>query len=113
MEAIIVLNSSLTINQTWNHYTNTFFDKYKDILTGKVKAQKIATHWMGISVAHKYRWHIHFDNVFKFLSDKNTGTLLCGRAFVKVFEYFSLGCDETCCIASECHICVVGGKEKR
>ena len=37
MEAILVLNPSLTINQACNHYTITLLLKYNDILTGKVK----------------------------------------------------------------------------
>ena len=36
-EAMLVINPSLTINQAWNHYTNTLLVKYKDILTGNFK----------------------------------------------------------------------------
>ena len=57
-EAIIVLNPSLTINQDCNHYTNTFFVKYKDILTGKVKSQKTTTSQTGTTVAQQYIWNM-------------------------------------------------------
>ena len=42
-EAMLVINPSLTINQAWNHYTNTLLVKYKDILTIKVKAHTTTT----------------------------------------------------------------------
>ena len=92
---MLVINPSLTINQDWNHYTNTCLVKYKDILTGKVKAQKTTTRRTGITVAHQYIWHIQVDNAFQFLHEDNTGTRLDGHNFGKVLEYFNLGGDET------------------
>ena len=59
---MLFLNPSLTIKQSWNHYTNTLLVKYKDILTRKVKAQKTATRRMVITVAKKYRWHMQVEN---------------------------------------------------
>ena len=57
-EYILVLYPSLTINQYWNHYTNTFLVKYKNILTGKVKAHKTTTGRTGITDSHQYIWHM-------------------------------------------------------
>ena len=51
------------------------------------------------------------DNEFQFLRDNNTGTLIDGHTFGKVFESFVLGGDDTCCIALEGHASVVGYKE--
>ena len=59
--------------------------KYKDILTGKFKEQKTTTRWIVIKVSHKYKWHMQVENAFKFLPDNNTGMLLDGCTFGKVF----------------------------
>ena len=109
-EALLFFNPSLTIKQAWNHYTKIFLVKYKDILTGKLKAQKTTTCRTVIMVAQKYRWHMQVENSFQVMCDNNTGTLSDGRNFGEVFEYPPLGGDETCCIASEGHIHAVGGK---
>ena len=50
VEAMLVLNKSLTINQDWNHYNNTLLVRYKDIITGNFKAQKTTTLRTGIMV---------------------------------------------------------------
>ena len=38
VEAMLVLNKSLTINQDWNHYTNTLLVKYNYVLTEKFRS---------------------------------------------------------------------------
>ena len=50
VKAMFVINTSLTIKQSWNHYTTTLLVKYKDIITGKVKAQKNTTRMTGLTV---------------------------------------------------------------
>ena len=93
---MLVLNPSLTINQAWDHYTNPLLVNYKSKLTGKVKAQKITTHRMGITVSKKYTWHIQVNNSFQLLRKNNIGTFIYGRTFDKVFKYFVLGGGKTC-----------------
>ena len=99
-EDMLVLDISLTINKSWEHYTNTLVVKYNYILIVKVKAQKTTTRWKVIMVPHKYRWHIQVENLFQFLRDNNTGSLPDGRTFGKVFKYFFLGGGETYFISS-------------
>ena len=70
---MLVINPPLTTNQAWNHYTNTFLLKYRDILTGKVKAHKNTTCQMGITVDQKYIWNMKVDNEFQFLREKTKG----------------------------------------
>ena len=90
---MIVLNPSLNINQAWNHFTYKLLVKYKDILTGKVKAQKNTTFHKGITVAQKYISQMQVYNKLQFLNDNNIGTLLGGSNFSDVFECFPLGGD--------------------
>ena len=87
--------------------------KYKDIFTRKFKAQKTTTRRTGIIVVQQCICHMQVDNTFQFLHDNNTGTLLDGRTFCEDFEYFLLGGDETCCIALDGNVHVVGGKDNR
>ena len=75
----------LTTQKDWNHYTNTLLVNYRYIITEKVKVQKTTTRWTGITVAQQYIWHIQVDNLFQFLPDNNTGTLIDGRTLGKVF----------------------------
>ena len=70
---MIVLNPSLNINQAWNHFTYKLLVKYKDILTGKVKAHKNTTPCTVIAVSQTFRWHMQVDNSFQFLHGKNIG----------------------------------------
>ena len=86
--------------------------KYKDILPGKVKAQKTTTLCTVIEVSQKYRWNMQVENEFHFLLANNTGTLLNGSNFGKVFKYFVLEGDETFCKALDGHVHVVGDKDK-
>ena len=81
---MLFLNPSLTIKQSWNHYTNTLLVNYRYIITEKVKVQKTTTRWTGITVAQQYIWHIQVDNLFQFLPDNNTGTLIYGCTLGKV-----------------------------
>ena len=81
---MLVIDPSLTINQAWNHYTNTCLVKYKYILTEKVKEQKTTTQSTGITVAHQYIWHVQVYNAFRFLHEDNTGTRLDWDTFGKV-----------------------------
>ena len=107
-EDMLVLNPSITIKQAWYQYTNTLLVKYKDIFTEKIKAQKTTTHRKVITVTQKYICHMQVENEFQFLRGNNIGNLLDWRTFVGVFEYPPLGDDETCCIASDDQVNVVG-----
>ena len=88
---MLVLNKSLTINQDWNHYNNTLLVKYKDIITGNVKAQKTTTRRTVITVNHKCRCNMQVGNAYQLLRDSNTFNLLDRRTFGEVFKYFFLG----------------------
>ena len=56
VKAMFVINTSLTINQVWGHYTNIFLEKYRDILTGNFKENKTNTRQTVITVSHQYIW---------------------------------------------------------
>ena len=85
----------------------------KDLLTGIVKAQASTEKRSAITVPQQYRWHSCVDAAFNFLREKNQGLTPDGKTFGEVMDHFILGGDETCFLASNGEVKIIGDKKKK
>ena len=53
------------------------------------------------------------EGAFDILRERNTGQTPCGKSFGEVMEYFVLGGDETCFMASAGDVRIIGDKHKK
>ena len=53
------------------------------------------------------------DRVYTILRERNIGTLFDGRTFGEVMHYFVIGGDESCLLASNGEVRIIGDKEKK
>ena len=65
-----------------------------------------------ITVEQQYRWHTTVDQAIQFLRENNTGLTPDGKSFGEVMRYFMFGGDETCFLASNGEVKIVGDKQK-
>jgi hypothetical protein len=65
-----------------------------------------------ITVPQQYRWHSTVDSAFNFLREKNTGVTKDGKSFGEVMPHFVFGGDETCFLASNGEVKIIGDKQK-
>jgi hypothetical protein len=84
----------------------------KDLLTGIIKAQASTEKRSAITVPQQYRWHSCIDAAFRFLRNKNVGLTPDGKTFGEVMPHFLLGGDETCFLASNGEVKIIGDKKK-
>ena len=86
--------------------------KNDDVLSGIVKANRSTEKRSAITVPQQFRWHQAVDAAFAFLREKNTGLTPGGQTFGEVMPYFVFGGDETCLLASDGDVSIIGDKAK-
>ena len=84
----------------------------KELLTGIVKAQASTVKRSQVTVAQQWRWHSAVSQGFDFLRKENTGLMPDGRSFGEVAPHFTIGGDETCLLASNGDVTIIGDKMK-
>lgn len=107
------LQPELSSLQAQTQFDRVLRPAHKDVLTGIVKAEATTTKRSAITVEQQYRWHSTVDGSFAFLRANNTGTTPDGRTFGEVMPHFILGGDETCLLASNGEVKIIGDKEKK
>mmetsp|Transcript_55081 Transcript_55081/g.125309 ORF Transcript_55081/g.125309 Transcript_55081/m.125309 type:complete len:312 (+) Transcript_55081:149-1084(+) len=81
-------------------------------LTGTVKAQKSTTKRSAITVEQQFRWHQCIEGVFREMRLKYQGVCpKTGKTFG--MEHFVIGGDETCLLASDGNVMIIGDSAKR
>lgn len=104
----------LTRSQADNTFRRTIRPAHKDELTGIVKAQATTTKRTAITVRQQHRWHLLMDDAIARLHERNTGhCLVTGKPFSEVAHYFLVGGDETCLLASDGEVRIIGDKQKK
>jgi hypothetical protein len=115
-EGIDMLNDlrpELSRKQSENAFDRQVRAKHKDQLTGVIKAE--ATTWKrsAITVPQQWRWHSTVDKAFDILRTRNVGNTPDGKTFGEVMHNFIIGGDETCFLASNGDVSIIGDKEKK
>jgi hypothetical protein len=93
--------------------------KHKEELTGKVKAQATTTARSAITIPQQFRWHTMIDSMYDELVRLNTvegggdAPDSWRQSFYIIMEHFLLNGDETCMIAKDGRVHIIGDKEKK
>jgi hypothetical protein len=114
VDAISELKPDLSRRQAANAWARTVRPAHKDVLTGIVVAQATTTKRTAITVTQQWRWHQTVEFATNELRRRNTG--LCaktGKAFNEVIRHFILGGDETCLLACDGVVKIIGDSEKK
>jgi hypothetical protein len=108
------LKPNLTRTQLGNAWRNTIRPHHKKELTGIVTAQATTTKRSAITVTQQWRWHETVDKTYSDLRRRNTGVCpKTGKSFGELMPHFILGGDETCLLASDGVVRVIGDKDKK
>ncbi len=112
IDLIIEANPELSFQQASNYFDRTFKKLHKDVIKSKpVKAQKTTSKRSMITVEQQFRWFKTYGEGVDYLRRMNTGTCQkTGKTFGEVIEHFIIGGDETCFMASDGEVYVVGEK---
>jgi hypothetical protein len=114
LDALTDLKPDLTRAQARNCFANTIRPAHKEVMTGIVRAQKTTTKRTAITVTQQWRWHSLIDSAFNELRRRNTGVCrVTGKTFGELMAHFILGGDETCLLANDGVVTVLGDKEKK
>ena len=104
----------LTRSQADNTFRRTIRPAHKKELTGIVKAQATTTKRTAITVRQQHRWHLLVNDAVARLNERNTGRCnVTGKPFSEVAHYFLVGGDETCLLASDGEVRIIGDKQKK
>ena len=106
------LQPGLTRSQAPHAFDSHVRQKHKDELTGIVKASATTDKRCAITVPQQFRWHSTVDGALAFLREQNTGLTPDGKTFGEVIDHFVTGGDETCLLASDGDVKIIGDKKK-
>jgi hypothetical protein len=95
-----------------NAFDRTVRPHNKEVLTGIIKANHTTVKRTAITVPQQYRWHTAFEQGLAFLRERNTGVTADGKSFGEVIDFFIFGGDETCFLASNGDVSIIGDKKK-
>ena len=87
--------------------------QHKDVLTGPVKVQQSTSKRTEVTVAMQSIWHKTVDSVRTDLRTWNTGMNDSGKTFVDDENHFWVFLDETCLMANQGEVIILGDKEKK
>eukprot|EP00966_Prymnesium_polylepis_P152788 3529223-Prymnesium_polylepis.1 len=106
------LQPVLSRKQAEHQFDSNVRGKHKDELTGIVKASATTEKRCAITVPQQFRWHSTVDGALAFLRERNTGLTPDGKTFGEVIDHFVAGGDETCLLASDGEVKIIGDKKK-
>ena len=118
MGVIQELKPTLNIKATRNAFA-TVQKKHKAELTGKIKAQATTTARSAITIPQQFRWHTMIDSMYSEMVKLNTeegggdAPDSWRQSFYVVMEHFLMNGDETCMIAKDCRVHIIGDKAKK
>lgn len=88
--------------------------EHASVLTNIVKAQPSTTKRSAITVQQQWRWFEMVEAVLKDLEARNTGVCgYSGKTFKEVAHHFVFGGDESCLLASDGNVSIIGDKDKK
>jgi hypothetical protein len=100
------------ISDSWNR---TGKQRHLDqIKPNPVKAQATTTKRCAITVGQQYRWFKTYDGAIQFLREHNKGVCRkTGKLFGELIEYFISAGDETCILACDGQMMIVGSADRK
>ena len=101
--------SRKAVQQTFDR---TVRPQHKKELTGIVKANCTTVKRTAITVPQQHRWHMTVEQALRWVRERNTGLTPDGKTFGEVIDHFFAGGDETCFLASNGDISIIGDKSK-
>ena len=112
IDLITEVKPELSFQQASNYFDRTFKKLHEDEIKSKpVKAQKTTSKRSMITVEQQFRWFKTYGEGVNYLRRMNTGTCKkTGKTFGEVIQHFIIGGDETCFMASDGEVCVIGEK---
>lgn len=101
--------------QAQNKFSRMLLPKYTHLLKkDPVKAQATMMKRTAITIEGQFRWHTTVDSAFEELRRRNAGRCnQTGKTFVEVMHFFILGGDETCMLAFNGIVRIVGARNKK
>ena len=106
------VSSSLSLAQIRRCFDRNIRPANKHLLTGIIKAQASTEKRNAITVPQQFRWHSNVDAAYQMLRDRNLEVGIDCKTFGELMAHFILGGDETCLLASNGDVTVIGDKLK-
>jgi hypothetical protein len=112
IDLITEVKPDLSFKQASNYFDRTFKNLHKDEIKSKpVRAQKMTSKRCMMTVEQQFRWFKTHGEGLDYLQRMNTGTCQkTGKTFREVIQHFVIGGDETCFMASDGEVRVIGEK---
>jgi hypothetical protein len=109
------MNPALSRKQSANLFLRTVRPNNKDILTkNNVKAQATTTKRSAITIPQQYRWMQTYKSALDEIRRRNEGVCnLTGNPFEQVIQHFIFGGDESCMMANDGEVMIVGSTERK
>lgn len=108
------LEPALTRKQISQSFRRTVRKNHKSVLSNIVKAQASTTKRNAITVSQQFRWHQNVQASMELLRERNTGRAHNGSSsFGELMPHFVVGGDETCLLASNGNVMILGDKLRK